>query len=69
MNKLLALPLIAALAGCSSIGYDDPGKVETLTIDFGSTDLQSLAGEMVEMGLEKNGIPLSVVRGQSAQGP
>ena len=48
MKKLLALPLIAVMAGCSSIGYDDPGKVETLTIDFGSTDLQTLAGEMVD---------------------
>ena len=48
MNKLIALPILAACAACSSIGYDDPGKVETLTIDFGSTDLQTLAGDMVD---------------------
>jgi hypothetical protein len=41
--------LVALLVGgCSSVKYDDPGRVETLTIDYGSTDLQTLAGEMVE---------------------
>ena len=35
------------LAGCSSVKYDDPGRAETLTIGYGSTDLQTLAGEMV----------------------
>ena len=46
----LTLTLIgtAALAACSSIGYDDPGRVETLTIDYGSTDLQTLSAEMVD---------------------
>lgn len=47
----LATPLIATavlLASCSSVGYDDPGKTETLTIGYGSTDLQTLAGGMVE---------------------
>jgi len=34
-------------AGCSSVRYDDPGRVETLTIDYGSTDLQTLSAEMV----------------------
>ncbi len=43
-SLLLLLPLVA----CSSIGYDDPNRVETLTIDYGSTDLQSLSAEMVE---------------------
>jgi uncharacterized protein (TIGR02722 family) len=46
------LPLLAAcavlLAGCaSSVKYDDPAKVETMTIDWGSTDLQTMAGAMV----------------------
>lgn len=36
------------LGACSSLEYDDPEKVETLTIDFGSTDLQMMAGAMVE---------------------
>ncbi len=40
--------LFALLAGCSSVKYDDPGRAETLTIDYGSTDLQTLAGEMVQ---------------------
>ncbi|HVS11325.1 MAG TPA: penicillin-binding protein activator LpoB [Planctomycetota bacterium] len=45
-------PLLAAcavlLAGCaSSVKYDDPAKVETMTIDWGSTDLQTMAGAMV----------------------
>ncbi len=48
MNKLSFLPVFLCLAACSSVGYDDPGKVETLTIDFGSTDLQTLAGSMVD---------------------
>lgn len=42
----LLIPL--AFSGCSTVRYDDPGRVETLTIDYGSTDLQTLAGEMVE---------------------
>jgi len=47
-----ALPFLAAcaalLAGCaSSVKYDDPAKVETMTIDWGSTDLQTMAGAMV----------------------
>jgi len=49
--KSTTLPLFALvglLGACSSIGYDDPGRTETLTIDYGSTDLQTLAGGMVE---------------------
>ena len=42
----VALPLLAC-AACSSVSYDDPDKVETLTIDFGSTDLKTLASDMV----------------------
>lgn len=46
----LAFALTLALAaGCTStVRYDDPGKVETINIDFGSTDLQQLAGSMAE---------------------
>ena len=42
--KYSTLTLVAALAlatGCSSIGYQDPGKVETINTDFGSTDFGS----------------------------
>ena len=42
------LSCLIPLASCSSVEYGDPGAVETLTIDFGSTDLQKLAGEMAE---------------------
>ncbi len=43
---LAALPLLA-FSACSTVSYDDPDKVETLTIDFGSTDLQTMASNMV----------------------
>lgn len=44
---LIALALAPLLStGCSSTGYDDPDMVETLTIDFGSTDLQLMAASM-----------------------
>ncbi|OHB36093.1 MAG: penicillin-binding protein activator LpoB, partial [Planctomycetes bacterium GWA2_39_15] len=32
----------------SKVTYEDPKGVETLTIDFGSTDLQLIAGKMVD---------------------
>jgi penicillin-binding protein activator len=47
----LALGLFLAPA-CSSVKYDDPDRVETLTIDFGSTDLQTLAGAMTDSFLQ-----------------
>jgi len=43
---LAAAPLFS-LASCSTVRYDDPDKVETLTIDFGSTDLKTIAADMV----------------------
>lgn len=46
-RHLLSLGLLL-LAGCSSVGYDDPNRVETLTIGYGSTDLQTLSADMVE---------------------
>ena len=49
--RLLSLAAASALvlgACASTIRYDDPGKVETINIDFGSTDLQTLAGAMAE---------------------
>ena len=47
-TRILPLALLALVAGCSSLSYDDPGRVETLTIDYGSTDLQTLSAEMVQ---------------------
>ena len=53
--SFLVLPLLLASA-CSSIGYDDPGRQETLNIDYGSTDLQSLSAEMVESLIQNQGL-------------
>lgn len=48
MQRLLATCSLVLIGACSSVRYDDPGRVETLTIDYGSTDLQTLSAEMVE---------------------
>ena len=49
MNARFAAVLLLPLAvGCTTLQYDDPDKVETVTIDFGSTDLKMLAGGMVD---------------------
>ena len=51
MKTALTLTLatfLFPLAACSSVQYGDPGAVETLTLDFGSTDLQTLAGDMTD---------------------
>lgn len=48
LTTLLGMAVALPLCACSTLEYDDPDKVETLTIDFGSTDLQVLAGNMVE---------------------
>jgi hypothetical protein len=48
MKHRAAFLLLLLVTACSSVQYDDPAKVETLTIDWGSTDLQSLAGDMVQ---------------------
>ncbi len=41
---------IAILSGCSTtkVSYGDASEVETVTADFGSTDLQQIATSMVE---------------------
>ena len=52
-------PILAGclfLTACTGIKYDDPGKVETLTIDYGSTDLQTLSAEMVDSLLASPGV-------------
>ncbi|MCV5940565.1 penicillin-binding protein activator LpoB, partial [Escherichia coli] len=43
------LGLAVILGGCSNkVSYGDSQATETTTIDFGSTDLQKIAGEMVD---------------------
>lgn len=48
MNRITLLSGLLLCAGCSSVDYGDPGQVETLTIGYGSTDLQTLSAEMVQ---------------------
>jgi len=47
ITSILIVSVSILFASCSSLEYDDPGRVETLTIEWGSTDLQTMAGEMV----------------------
>ena len=50
MARASALLACVALVGCASgprVHYGDPTAVEVVTIDFGSTDLQSIAQAMV----------------------
>ncbi len=51
MNKgvVALLGLAVLLGGCSNrVSYGDAQATETTTIDFGSTDLQTIAGQMVD---------------------
>jgi hypothetical protein len=48
-NLILAITLTSAgLCACSSTGYSDPGTTEELNLEYGRTDLQTFAGEMVK---------------------
>lgn len=51
-----SLAALTTLGACSSIGYDDPDKVETVNLEFGSTDLQSMADKMVQSLLSSPGL-------------
>ncbi len=51
MARTAILILLAAtltLTGCTRVQYGDPTDVETVTVDFGSTDLQMIANAMVD---------------------
>jgi len=52
MLRALTMALMASallLTGCASkVNYGDATDVETVTIDFGSTDLQMIANQMVD---------------------
>jgi uncharacterized protein (TIGR02722 family) len=56
LSIAFSLASVLALGACSSIGYDDPDKVETVNLDFGSTDLQSMADTMVQSLLSSPGL-------------
>jgi hypothetical protein len=43
-----ALLLLPTLGSCSSLEYGDPEAVETVSRDYGSTDKQTFAAEMVD---------------------
>ncbi|MCK6262801.1 penicillin-binding protein activator LpoB [Vibrio kyushuensis] len=48
-SVIALLGLAVILGGCSNkVSYGDSQAVETTTIDFGSTDLQTIAGEMID---------------------
>ncbi len=49
-NLFLPLSLVVAFvaSACSSIGYDDAKKTETVNLKFGSTDLHEMADAMVQ---------------------
>ncbi|KUI99781.1 penicillin-binding protein activator LpoB [Vibrio sp. MEBiC08052] len=46
---ILVLGLAALMSGCANkVSYGDAQAVETKTVDFGSTDLQKIAADMVD---------------------
>lgn len=47
MMLIMALLIFSAF-GCARVQYGSPGEIETLTSDFGSTDLQTIAEKMVQ---------------------
>lgn len=56
MSRTFLVFALLLSAGCSSIRYDDPGRQETLNIDYGSTDLQTLSAGMVESLIQSPGL-------------
>ena len=55
MKSFLILPLFLA-ASCSSTSYGDATATETVNVAWGSTDLQTFSGEMVESLMEAPGL-------------
>ena len=48
-NTILVLITMAVIVGgCTRVQYGDPTEAETVTVDFGSTDLQMIANAMVD---------------------
>ena len=56
-SVIALLGLAVVLGGCSNqISYGDAQAVETTTIDFGSTDLQTIASQMVDSMLNSGSV-------------
>ncbi len=54
---IVLLGLAMILSGCSNkVSYGDAQETETTTIDFGSTDLQTIAGQMVDSMLNSGSV-------------
>ncbi len=62
IKSALLVALLSMLAACASspkVTYSDPKAVETVTADFGSTDLQSIAEAMTRSLLQSRAITSS----------
>lgn len=56
-SVIALLGLAVILGGCSNkVNYGDAQAVETTTVDFGSTDLQKIAAEMVDSMLNSGSV-------------
>ncbi|MGO1298454.1 MAG: penicillin-binding protein activator LpoB [Vibrio sp.] len=55
----IALGLAMALSGCSNtVSYGDAQGVETVNVDFGSTDLQKIAADMVDSMMSSGSVAM-----------
>lgn len=56
-SAIALIGLAAILGGCSNtVQYGDANAAETTTVDFGSTDLQKIANEMVDSMLASGSV-------------
>jgi uncharacterized protein (TIGR02722 family) len=66
MNKqvILMLGMAVLLSGCANkVSYGDAQAVETQTVEFGSTDLQKIASDMVDSMLSSGSV-MTITAGQ-----
>ncbi|HGE6120308.1 TPA: penicillin-binding protein activator LpoB [Vibrio cholerae] len=57
-SVIALLGLAVILGGCSNkVSYGDAQAVETVNVDFGSTDLQKIAAEMVDSMMMSGSVP------------
>ena len=66
--------LVVGTFGCARVQYGSPGEVETLTQEFGSTDLQTIAEKMVNsmlvspvIGADRPVIYVSQIKNKTAE--